>query len=314
MNLVIDQANIISFLSDSNTVGRDECSRLIKRGINLIFNFEKSAVNPSTPEGQKFMMWLSGLTQGITTNLPVWVPKVDTSSIKSNFATNLLPEEKRDVYLLENKEVVDKIKEKGAILIGSVGEEIPVLTSLILENTERPAIKIESWDTYIPHLPVTDIIICDNHYFKDKFVYNANEHDLLKALCHLPTQSPVHCVIITKKGEIDRELKLEEEIIKLKKLIKEATQSKKSSITIMLTYRTHDRNAVTNYFRLKCGSCYHLKNNNIKSDVTAEIKTHANLTNEQISLHLISQYQEIISDNNNDIIGDKKSNFLRFPD
>lgn len=314
MNLVIDQANINSFLTDGNALGRDECSRLIKHGLNLIFNFEKSAVNPSSPEGQRFMMWLSGLTQGIKTKLPVWVRKVDTLSIKSNFATNLLSDEKRDVYLLDNKEAVDKIKEKGAILIGSVGEEISVLTSLILDNTERPAITIQSWNAYIPHLPVTDIIICDNHYFKDKFVYEANEHDLLKALCNLPTHSPVHCVIISKKGEIDRELNLEDEIVKLKKLIKDVTQSTKSSITVMLTYRTHDRNAVTNYFRLKCGSCYHLKSNNMKSDVTAEIKTHANSTNEQISLHLIQEYQKIISDSNNDIIGDKKSNFLKFPD
>lgn len=314
MNLVIDQANLNSFLADNNALGRDECTRLIKRGINIIFNFDKSAINPSTPEGQKIMMWLSQLTQGLTTKLPVWLQKIDSLSLKSNFVTSLLPEEKRDVYLIDNEDVIAKIKEKGAILIGTVGEEISILSSLILENTERQAISIPSWKDYIPPMPVTDIIICDNHYFKDSFVYNNNEHELLKALCHLPSSSPVHCVIISKKGEVDRELELQEEFVKIKKLIKEATQSTKSSLTIMLTYRTHDRNAITNYYRLKCGSCYHLKNNNIKPDVTTEIKTHANLSNEQISLCLIDEYQKIISDNNNDIIGDKKSNFLRFPD
>lgn len=314
MDLVIDQANIHSFLSSSESEKRDECTRLIKNGINVIFNFDKSDVNVSSEDGQKLLMWLRLFTQGLKTHAPQWGKRVDTASIKTNFPTTLSAKGKRDIYLLNNKEVIEKIKDKGAILIGSLGDEIALLSSLILENTEVPAISIQSWSDYIPDIPVTDIIICDNHYFKNKYVFEANEHELVKALCKMPNQSPVNCIIISKKGEVDRELDITSELQKLKKIIKEITGSTKSTVTFMLTYRTHDRNTVTNYFRLKCGSCYHLKDNNLKPDVTAEIKTHANITNGEISNYLLSQYQQIIDNNKNDIVGDKKSNFLIFPD
>lgn len=316
MNLVIDKSNIESLISSVNDADYKDCMQILRQGVNLILNFDKSEINPSTREGQNLISWLRSIItdKGFKSKHPEWRKKFDSSSLKTNFVTSLSSDEKRDIYLFDNLDVVSKIKEKGAILIGAVGDEISLLRSIILNDTERPACQIGSWSNYIPCLPVTDIIICDNHYFKHKDVYNSNDNELIRALCVLPKQSPVHCIIITKRDEIDPAINVQDELVSLKSLIKDLTDSTKSSVTIVSTYRTHDRNALTNYFRLKCGSCYHLKDNGLKKDVTAEIKTHANLTNEAISLHLLSEYQQIINENANDIIGDKKSNFLKFPD
>lgn len=315
MNLVIDKANIESLIRASNDSEYSDCIQILRQGVNLIFNFDKTEVDPATREGQNLISWLrSIIDKGFKSEHPKWCKKYDSSSLKTNFVTTLSSDEKRDIYLFENSDTVSKIKEKGAVLIGAVGDEISLLSSIILNDTERPASQIGSWKNYIPSLPVTDIIICDNHYFNHKYVYNSNDNELIRALCVLPKQSPVHCIIITKRDEIDPSINLQDELVSLKSLIKALTESTKSSITILSTYRTHDRNTLTNYFRLKCGSSYHLKNNGLKKDVTTELKTHANLTNEAISLHLLSEYQKIINDNANDIIGDKKSNFLKFPE
>jgi hypothetical protein len=314
MNLVIDKANFSSLLKESHKEEFQECNRLIKRGINIIFNFSKEEILNSADK-DKMLMWLNVLTQGLRTHMPKWEKCIDSADLKTNFTTTLSSNQKRDVYLLDNSNAIPKIKEKGAILIGGVGEEINTLMSLVLDNTETLAFTISSWTEYCPKLPVTDIIICDNHYFKSKEVCKANENDLIEGLCTLPTQSPVNCIIIAKQGEVDPQIDLSQEVENIKKFVKRTTDSSKSSVSIITTYKTHDRNAITNYYRLKCGCCFHLKKNNIKKDVTTEIKTHANLTNEAVSLGLLNEYQQIINNvSNQSIFGDKKCNFLYFPD
>jgi hypothetical protein len=214
---------------------------------------------------------------------------------------------------LNNSKVIAEIKKKGAILIGGVGDELNTIMSLILDNTEIFTSKITSWSEYCPKLPVTDIVICDNHYFKSKEVCGDNENGLIGALCTLPNQSPVNCIIIAKQGEIDPQIDLSREVEDIKKFVKRTTDSSKSSVTIVTTYKAHDRNAITNYYRLKCGSSFHIKGNNIKKDVTTEIKTHANRTNEDVSLGLLNEYQQIIDKvDSKSIFGDRKSNFLKF--
>ncbi|MDE5586591.1 MAG: hypothetical protein K2I92_09725 [Muribaculaceae bacterium] len=108
-------------------------------------------------------------------------------------------------------------------------------------------------------------------------------------------------------------MNLEKEVEIIKKSIKRITGSSKSSVTFVGTYAIHDRNAITNYYRIKNGSCFHLKSNGLKSDVTTEIKTHANVNNERRTDELLSIFQNIINESNGKhIYGDKKSNFLDF--
>lgn len=315
MDLIIDKANIISLLSSGDDNAIFECTRLIKRGIHLCFNFNKDEVNMESPEGSKIMMWLSNLAHGRKSPLPVWKQSIISAEIKSNFATNLSAGEKRNIFLLDNKDVIPKIQEKGAILIGCVGQEVELLLSLRLEDTEIATSKIPSWLDYCPALPLTDIIISDNHFFKDSYVYSQNREELISGLTQVVKQSPVNCVIVYKINEVDNSLNLQDEVESLKKTIKKITGSSKSSVTLIGTYSTHDRNAITNYYRIKNGSCFHLKDNGLKPDVTTEIKTHASVVNESRTNELILLYQRIIEESKGKYIyGDKKSNFLKFPE
>lgn len=314
MDLIIDKANLVSLLSSDNNE-LFECTRLIKRGIHLCFNFRKEDIDINPNEGNRIRMWLSNFTHGRKTPMPLWNPCIDSNSIKTNFASNLLPEQKRSIFLLNNSEVIPKIREKGAVLIGSVGQEVEMILSLRLEDTEIATSKICAWVDYCPKLPLTDIIISDNHFFKDSHVYAKNRDELILGMTQVVQQSPVNCVIIFKIGEVDKKLNLEEEVEIIKKSIKKITGSSKSSVTFIGTYSTHDRNAITNYYRLKNGSCFHLKFNGLKSDVTTEIKTHANFINESRTNELLSVYQKIIEESHGKhIYGDKKSNFLSFSD
>lgn len=315
VDLIIDKANLISLLSTTDNNEIYECTRLIKRGIHLWFNFQKDDININSQEGDRILTWLKNLTHGIKTSKPIWNHCIESASLKTNFATNLSPEQKRSLFLLDNNEVIPNIKKKGAILIGSVGQEAEMLLSLILEDKEIATSKISTWVDYCPKLPLTDIIISDNHFFKDSYVYKQNRDDLIRGMTQVVQQSPVNCVIIFKKGEVSMDLNLEEEIENIKKSIKKITGSSKSSVTFIGTYSTHDRNAITNYYRLKNGSCFHLKSNGLKSDVTTEIKTHANVSNEKRTNELLAVYQSIIDENKGkNIYGDKKSNFLLFSD
>lgn len=311
MEIVIDKANVLSFLSCEDKNAIFECTRLIKRGIQLCFNFNKEEI--CTQQDNKILMWLSTMTQGLKVPLPKWEPRIDSLNIKTNFTTTLSAKQKRDAYLLNNGDIVSKIREKGSILIGSIGEEIELLLSLNIEDTETATNKITSWQEYCPKLPLTDIIICDNHFFKDFKIYQKNRDDLIKGISQLPQQSPVNCVIIFKIDQVDNRFDLNKEVENIKNSLKKLTKSTKSSATIIGTYSTHDRNVITNYYRIKNGSCFHLNDNGLKEDVTTEIKSHANESCERRSNQLLELYQKIIDNSNGkNIFGDKKCNFLNF--
>ncbi|MBR5084481.1 MAG: hypothetical protein IKX33_07745, partial [Prevotella sp.] len=206
----------------------------------------------------------------------------------------------------------DVIKLKSCILIGKTGEEINLLSSLIIEGTECQAKEIHSWSDYLPSLPLTDIIISDNHYFKSLQTYKNNKNELLKYLCGIPNNSPINVIIITKENEIDSQLDLNIEIDNLKKLVKNASKSSKSSVTILTTYKSHDRALITNYYRVKHGACFHLNDNGLKNDVLTEIKSHAYISNERISKALINGIFQEIASGPVKCYGDKKSNYLKF--
>ena len=94
-------------------------------------------------------------------------------------------------------------------------------------------------------------------------------------------------------------------------IVKKASGSNQSTVTILTSYATHDRALITNYYRVKHGSSFHIKQNNIKHDVSTEVKTHAIRKNHEFTSRLLAEYQNIV-DNPSKCIGDRASNFLNF--
>jgi hypothetical protein len=311
MKLYIDKKNLISLMKSKDQPVFSDCSNLIRKNFDVLYNFPKDELKTDS----LLMAWFSSFGQGVKGRQEFANKEEDvypTRPLKSNFYSSGDLELLSSVFLLDDAHICEVIKNKACILIGSTGDELNVISSLIIEDTEIQAVKIPSWSQYLPSLPLTDIIISDNHYFKSKEVYVSNNNELLRYLCSIPQNSPVNVVIITKKGEVDRNIDLNEEIKNIKDLVKDATDSKKSTATILTTYRSHDRALITNYYRVKNGSSFHLKNSGLKSDVLTEIKSHGILSNEIISKQLLKGIFQEIANNPADCYGDRISHFLNF--
>lgn len=310
MKLYIDQDNVISLMKSKALPNFSDCADFVRKHLDVHYNFPKENLKSDS----LLMAWFSNFGQGVTGTHTFASNETDIfpqRPVKSNFynAGNL--DLLTSVYLLNDEHTCDVISAKSCIMIGKIGEEIKLIHSLLLENTETRAITIASWKNYLPSLPLTDIIICDNHYFKNEFVYKKNDNEIIRSLAGIPKKSPVNVVIIVKEGEVDNRIDLSSEQKKIKELVKKASNSSKSTVTILTTNKTHDRNLITNYYRVKHGSCFHLKDNGLKDDVMTEIKTHGKKNNEENSKSLVSVFQKIAS-SPVQCFGDKKSNFLNF--
>ena len=311
MRLYIDKENLISLVESRKHECFEDCARVIRKELDVQYNFSKQDIRSN----DFLISWFSQFGQGIK-GKQSFVPEnsanvVPPRPLKSNFY-NRDSSALTAIYVLNDAHICDVVQQKSCVLVGKVGDEIKILSSLLIEDKETLSSQIDSWKNYCPTLPLTDVIICDNFYFKNLETYSSNDNELIKALASIPHQSPVNVVIFTKIGEVDSSINLDNEQKKISGVVKEVTGSKKSSVTIVLSYSTHDRCIITNYYRIKHGSCFHLKDNNLKPDVITEIKSHVNRNNEKITQDLIGTFQKII-DKLPDCIGDKKSNFLCFP-
>jgi len=310
MKLYIDIDNVISLMKSQGLPEFSDCANLIRKHFDVQYNFPKEKLKSDS----LLQAWFSTYGQGVTGEQKFVSNELEIfpeRPIKSNFYNVSDYKLVSSIYLLDDGHMCDVIKEKSCVLIGKIGEELNLISKLVMDDTEVPAVTIPSWGNYLPTLPLTDIIISDNHYFKDELVYRNNDNEIINYLASIPKNSPVNIIIITKEGEVDNRIDLVSEQIKLKELVKKKSNSSKSTVTIITTFKSHDRSLITNYYRVKHGSCFHLKDNGIKEDVMTEVKTHALRNNEENTKYLLDVFQQIAS-NPVRLVGDKKSNFLKF--
>lgn len=312
MTLYIDKENIINWVKSRESDSFMQSIQLIKKNIDVHYNFPKEEMlkNPSLG------IWFRSVKGQGVNNQSVFAPEVPEFPPyprKTNFYTqNSSLDVLTSVYLLEDANVCDSISEKGSILIGKVGQEQEIFDSLLaLEDKEIQSVTIGSWNNYCPVFPLTDIIVCDNHYFKNKAVYEKNDNELISVLARGKKESPIHLVIITKEDEIDSSLDLNVECQKILDLLKKSTSSKKCSVIILTTRKTHDRSLITNYYRMTHGSSFHLKDLGLKNNVVTDIKPHSRQNAWNVTQNLIDEYQTIASAPVRSF-GKSDSNFLKF--
>ena len=311
MRLYIDKENLISLIASKAQDSFEDCARVVRRELDVQYNFSKEDIKSDVYLDWFFKSFGQGV-RGKQDFVPENVSNIyPPRPLKSNFYNVIGSDGYTAIYLLNDEHICDVISQKCCILIGKVGDETNVLASLLIKDSETPTYKINSWQDFCPSLPLSDIIICDNHYFKDKNTYEKNDNDIIRALVKIPKGSPINVIIITKQGKVDKEIDLSKEQTRIKEIVKKATDSKKSTVTILTTYSTHDRCLITNYYRIKHGSCFHLKENSLKKDVTTEIKTHLVRNNEEVTKDLLKVYQKIVN-NAVESYGDKSSNLLDF--
>ena len=233
--------------------------------------------------------------------------------MKSNFIKDLDASGRSALFFLNDIDKCTAVESKCCVMVSKIGDELSKLKAVFQpdEQGEILTYRIADWGDFLPKLPLSDIIICDNHYFKDKEVYEANENEIIRFLSSIPHESPVNVVIIVKDSEVDTKIELAEEQSRIKDLVKRASGSSKSTVTILTTNKTHDRALITNYYRVKQGSSFHIKHIHVKHDISAEIKTHAIRKNHEFTVSLLNEYQDIASQPVK-CIGDKICNYLTF--
>lgn len=311
MVLYIDKDNLISLVRSGDKACFAEYSNLIRKNLDIQYNFSKEDIRSN----EFLAFWFSQLGSGVGGVQEFCPPKniVPERPMKSNFTKDLDASGRSALFFLNDIDKCNAVESKCCVMVSKIGDELSKLKAVFQpdEQGEILTYRITDWGDFLPKLPLSDIIICDNHYFKDKKVYEANENEIIRVLSSIPHESPVNVVIIVKDSEVDTEIELAAEQSRIKALVKKASGSTKSTVTILTTNKTHDRALITNYYRVKNGSSFHIKHIHVKHDISAEIKTHAIRKNHEFTVSLLNEYQDIASQPVK-CIGDKICNYLTF--
>ncbi|MEQ3665672.1 hypothetical protein [Olleya sp.] len=326
MDIYIDKANLVSFIKSKDDLLYTDCNKLLKKQLNVYFNFPKEVLK----ENQLLMQWITTLSQGVN---PDTVIKFDYKEpkrpLKSTTSNEFCDNKLSSVYLLEDIETT-KFKDSGCVLVGEVGEEIEILKKLFINQNDYlfekklriSGVGFKTWQDLEDYsLPLTDIIIVDPYITSDASLFPSNLEMLLKSIA-LKSNSKINVVIYTNK---DQCISYEQISPVIRKAIKQVTGV--GPKFTLVTYRDqrgqdtraeHDRTVLMNYHRIYSGDTFNYFDSTgkvITKGRELSFSSLANFDNFNLSRELIRDLQKNIDffrANNTGIEGDKISNFLNF--
>ena len=236
------------------------------------------------------------------------------------------------VYLIDD-ERIEQIREYGLLLYGGVGSEIEILSSLIITGTDYgfvkqlPIKKLTHWNNLRGYTsPCSDIILVDQYLFSFKELYDVNICELIGEMCTHAKGAKLNIVILTLPLCYDKRSKKTfppdwGDIRKKIKGVVEARTGKSPNVTFILSSNLgeHDRTIFTNYKSIESGDTFNYfdyKWKVISSGRHIEIFSLADREFYANSMQFVSDMQTVLDNtqrlNGDNIIGDKKSNYLKF--
>lgn len=328
MDLYIDKENLKSFILSKDKEDFGDCLRMIKRQLHVIYNMEKSIFR----EDPELSQWLLRMGEGRGNSEEGDTFKSEIfpiRPIKSNSYIDWGRKELSSVFLIDDLDAV-KLKNKGCVLLGEIGEELNVLLRLfcgsdyeyhhlydILKN-------FNSWEQLIDDnqmLPCSDIVINDRYLFKDDYaLVEYNLGHLLTALAH-GAKNKLNIVVFTKNDALVKfEYNNANKIIK--KTIENVTGIK-PNITFVTSNDNsklpHDRFVITNYRLIRSGDSFNYFNtkgekitNGGSLDIDSLAKYDTYLYANSLIEKLQKSYNDIQRLNKDMILGSKISNFIDF--
>ncbi|MFT4646021.1 MAG: hypothetical protein ACI8ZX_002445 [Planctomycetota bacterium] len=324
MDIYIDKSNLISFVKSKSHELFDDCNKLLKKQLNVYFNFPKNDLK----ESPLLLNWITTLSQGMgEENVIKFDYKEPARPLKSNSSNAFCSNKLTSVYLLEDDEA-EKFKNSGCVLVGKVGEEIQVLNKLFLNQNDYDFERkwringdaFKTWgDLKEFSLPLTDVLIIDPYILSNKDTdtdtIDLNLINYLDVLC-LESFTKANIIIVTDPNKSSYSF----EEIKSKIVSKLSTQlGKRPSFTLIFTKREHDRGILTNYKRIYSGDTFSFWNNKghkITKGREISYSSLAKKENHDLAIKLIEDIQKTVTfliENNPDYIqGDRVSNFLKF--
>ena len=324
MDIYIDKSNLISFVKSKSHQLFDDCNKLLKKQLNVYFNFPKNDLK----ESPLLLNWITTLSQGMGEHNEM---KFDYNEpqrpLKSNSSNAFCANKLSSVYLLEDDET-EKFKKAGCVLVGKVGEEIEVFNKLFLNQNDYDFERkwringddFKTWSDLKEYsLPLTDILIIDPYILSnkdtDKDTIDLNLINYLNVLC-LESFTKANVIIVTDPSRSSYTF----DEIKKKITSKLSNQlGKRPSFTLIFTKREHDRGILTNYERIYSGDTFSFWNNKGQKITKGREISYSSLAkkeNHELAINLIEDIQKTIDflneKNPNFIQGDKVSNFLNF--
>lgn len=329
MDLYIDKENLKSFIHSRSEDDFDDCLRMIRRQLHVIYNMDKSVFR----DDPEMTQWLLRMGEGRGAS-----EETDTFNndlfplrpIKSNSYIEWDRKELSAVYLIDDLNTI-KLKNKGCVLLGDIGEELRVLLKLFcgrdydyhhLYDLQK---NFNSWEQLVDEnqmLPCTDIIINDRYLFNDDFMLvEYNLYRMLKAIVN-NVKNKVNVVVYTQNDSI-RNFGIDKATSIIKSAI-EKTTSMKPNITYVTsgakpTKIPHDRFVITNYRLIRSGDSFiyfNTKGEKITKGGSLDIDSLAKYETYVFVNSLLESLQSIYNDlyrlNKDLIIGSRVSNFIKF--
>lgn len=330
MELYIDINNLKSFIKSKNSEDFDDCKRMLRRQLHIVYNFDKEILK-SEPILQQFVTMISE-GRGLSEESDKFLSSTaifPERPIKANSYINWNWRELSSVYLIDD---VDsrKLKNKGCVLLGETGEELSILMKLFcgmdydfhhLYDLQK---NFNSWEQLTADnqtLPCTDIIINDRYLFAN--TYDLVEYNLRPLLTVLAgnVKNRINVVVFTKNKTLLEFGKDKADAIFKNTLL--TVTGMKPNVTFVTSNDNdkipHDRFIITNYRLIRSGDSFlyfDTKGKKITNGGALDIDSMANHETytfvQSLLEKLQASYNEIKRLNNDMIIGSKESKYINF--
>ena len=329
MDAYIDRANLKSYVMSSANKAFADCNRMLSNKFDLKFTFSKDDIK----DDPVIRQWITIMNDGFKGSI-CWNVNHPSRPLKSNTHTTFNCEQLSSVYLVDD-ERIQQIRDYGLLLYGGVGSEIEILSSLILADTDYGFVKqipiksLPNWSNLRAYTsPCSDIILVDQYLFTFQELYEVNVCSLINEICSHAKDAKMNVVILTLPQCYDKRTKTSYtpnwiEIKDKLKSIVEATTGKKPNGTFILSSNLgeHDRTLFTNYKSIESGDTFNYFDSTwkvISSGRHVEIFSLADRDFFTNSMQFVRDMQEVLNNakrlNNDNVIGDRKSNYLNFND
>lgn len=312
-----DIENLESFLKQPKDDFFHDCLKLIKKQLDLSFNFNKEDFKKS----EDLMSFSKLLSDGVGEKVIKYIPeKFPARDIKSNSHKDFSIDQLLSVYFINNKDL-QKLKDKKDILIADVGDEIEMFKLLFLKNNDykfdrklRIGNEFSSWANFKEfQLPHSDLIIVDNFILSDRSLVQTNLKGIITNSLFDNCRKVLNIIIFIKSRELSMNFN------EVKTLINDIVSTKytdNANITLIEHNQEHDRTILQNIVRVYSGDSfnYFLSNGN-KETKGKEIHFFSIADKENYNLYksTLIDLQKIINSSGVTITGNKESRFLIFP-
>lgn len=328
MDLYIDCENLKSLILSKKNDDYDDCLRMIRRQLHIVYNVNKSTFK-NDPELAQWLLRMGegrGDSEETDSFYNVMFP---SRPIKSNSYINWNRKELSSIFLIDDVDLI-KLKNKGCVLVGDIGEELLVLLKLFCgkdydyHHSYVFHSNFKSWNQLVDDnqiLPCTDIIINDRYLFNNNYdLVNYNLSLMLEAFTH-NVKSKLNITIFTYKDHLFK-FDPSKAFAIIKKTVEKNTGIK-PNITFVVSGDSdkipHDRFVITNYRLIRSGDSFLYFNmagdiitNGSSFDIYSLAKREYSQMAEDLLIKLQNTCNDIAKLNKDMIIGNKISSFLTF--